>query len=201
MSKLWAALAPAGFRTETERELAHRKLRPMQTFEDFFLFEGEPVDLAWSAAIWRSVEKLAITSINDAVKKMRPLAKKWVHLESAHRGRGKLILENLREQKFAPLPFPSKLQLPEGTGAFTFLDDEKTVLWCRDFDRSHPLGVVEFLEDKSSPPSRAYLKLWEAFGVMGKWPLASDSSMASCNASRTTVGTASPVERKADSNW
>ena len=36
------------------------------------------------------------------------------------------------------------------------------------------LGEYEFEEDKRSPPSRAYLKLWELFTRLGYWPQAGD---------------------------
>ena len=32
-------------------------------------------------------------------------------------------------------------------------------------------GEVRFLEDREGPPSRAYLKLWEALTRVGRWPL------------------------------
>ena len=37
---------------------------------------------------------------------------------------------------------------------------------------AHPRfgGEYEFQEDKTSPPSRAYLKLWELFTRLGHWP-------------------------------
>src|SRR5262249_39492553 len=33
-----------------------------------------------------------------------------------------------------------------------------------------PNGEVVFVEDKAGPPSRAYLKLWEALVRFGRWP-------------------------------
>lgn len=177
MSRYWAILAPAGFIEETLRELAHKKIKPVKQSGDFFLFEGEPEELAWSAVTWLDVHELPIASINDAAKKMKPLAKKWLQLELAHRGRGNLILEQLRALKFSAVKFPSKLELPEGSGAFTFLESDKTIYWCRSFDRAHPFGEVSFMEDKGNPPSRAYLKLWEAFCVLGEWPGPGDATL------------------------
>lgn len=174
---LWAIFAPAGFRAETERELLHKKLKPLRQEDDFFLFEGEVRDIRWAAVTWREVREIAFDSINDATKKMRPLARRWEYLPLGHRGRGKLIHESLRAHKLETVTFPKKLELPEGTGIFTLLDSEKTALWCRDFDRPDPLGRVPFAEDKESPPSRAYLKLWEAFCLLGHWPLPGDSAL------------------------
>lgn len=189
MSRFWAIIAPAGFVVETERELAHKKIKALQQSGDFFLFEGEPREIAWSAVTWLDVHELPIASINDAVKKMRPLAKKWLHFEQEHRGRGNLILEQLRALKFSPVKFPQKLELEEGAGAFTFLESDKAIYWCRSFDRAHPLGVVDFLEDKGNPPSRAYLKLWEAFGILEEWPEPTENTidLGSCPGGWTWV--------------
>ncbi len=179
MGALWAILAPAGFRAETERELLHRGIVPLKTFNDFFLLEGEPQQIAWASVTWLKVEELSVSSINDAAKKFKPLAKRWLHLENEQRGRGKLILEQLREQKFESIEFPTALELPEGCGAFTFLSKEatNTLYWCRSFDRAHPFGLAPFVEDTKNPPSRAYLKLWEALCVLGKWPQPQEQTM------------------------
>jgi 23S rRNA (cytidine2498-2'-O)-methyltransferase len=176
-TKLWAILAPEGFAKETERELSFRKLIPLKRSGDFFLFEGEAAEIAWSAVTWREVSALAVSSINDAVKKMRPLARKWLHFEQSHRGRGNLILVQLRALQFGPVAFPKKLELEEGSGAFTLLEDDKVIYWCRSFDRPHPLGRVDLKEDKGNPPSRAYLKLWEALCVLGEWPKQGEATM------------------------
>ena len=173
---LWGLLAPAGFAVETERELDFLGLRPIRRQDDFFLFEGEPVTVAWSAVIWRSVQQLPATSINQAGKNLRPLAKKWELLPLLHRRRTALIFESLRSFKQEEVIFPSALTLPEGSGAFTMLDDSE-LLWCRDFDRSDPLGRVLFREDRESAPSRAYLKLWEAFCLLGEWPAGGDFTL------------------------
>ncbi len=174
---LWAVLAPAEFRGELVRELKFKRLQPLHQDGDFFLLAGEPRAVAWAAVTWRKVERLPIASIGDAAKQMRSLARKWVHLPLAHRGRGALVLEQLRAFRRPRATFPSALALPEGVGAFTFLESEREILWCRDFDRPDPLGVVEFAEDRESAPSRAYLKLWEACGLLGHWPVPGEACL------------------------
>ena len=37
-----------------------------------------------------------------------------------------------------------------------------------------PNGEPRFVEDRDGPPSRAYLKLWEALVRLDRWPAASD---------------------------
>lgn len=175
--KLWALLAPEGFRAETERELWHRKIRYLRREENFFLFEGEPQAVRWSQVTWRSVQEVSFASVSDGAKKLRPLARVHAYLPLQHRGRGKLLHDQLRPYKRRLVTFPDRLALPEGVGAFTLLDDEKTAYFCRDFDRPDPLGVVSFSEDKESAPSRAYLKLWEALALRGDWPLPGENTV------------------------
>jgi 23S rRNA (cytidine2498-2'-O)-methyltransferase len=174
--KLWAVLAPEGFRAETERELWRRQIRYLLKEGDFFLFEGEAQEIRWSQVTWRQVREIPFTSINDAVKKLRPEARVFEYLALQHRGRGKLIAEQLRAYKRKDIVFPERLMMPEAVGAFTLLDDDKKAYFCRDFDRPDPLGIVKFAESKA-PPSRAYLKLWEAFCLNGNWPLPGEKTM------------------------
>jgi 23S rRNA (cytidine2498-2'-O)-methyltransferase len=68
----------------------------------------------------------------------------------------------LPEQNFPVAPGPS------GAGAYALLAPDR-ILYTTDYDRPDPLGEVKFAEDKSAP-SRAYLKLWEAFALLGRWP-------------------------------
>jgi 23S rRNA (cytidine2498-2'-O)-methyltransferase len=169
VKKLWALIAPEGFAQETERELAFLNLRPRARHENFFLFEGEPRLVAWSAAVWRDVQLLPAPSINQAARVLKPLARKWELLPTLHRGRAALIHAELRPYRVPTNPFPTALRSEEGVGAFTMLE-EKEILWCRHFDRPDPLGRVPLAEDRNSPPSRAYLKLWESFCLLGEWP-------------------------------
>jgi len=165
----WAFLAPEGFAHEAEREIAFLGLSPVHAIEGFYLFAGEPVPVAWAAVVWRDVRRVPAPSIAAAAKALKPLARKWELLALQHRRRAALIHEQLRDFRGEPISFPSVLALPEGTGAFTLLN-ENEILWCRDFDRPDPLGRVTFVEDRESAPSRAYLKLWEAFCLLGEWP-------------------------------
>jgi 23S rRNA (cytidine2498-2'-O)-methyltransferase len=173
MESLWAILAPTEFVEETRTELKFKHLQPIAQAGNFFLFRGEPRHVAWAAVTWLEVKRLPAPSIGAAAKALRPLARRWALLPSLHHRRASLIFEQLRPLPQAPVEFPTALALPEGSAAFTMLDAQE-VLWCRFFDRPDPLGRVEFSEDRESAPSRAYLKLWEALCLSGKWPAAGE---------------------------
>jgi 23S rRNA (cytidine2498-2'-O)-methyltransferase len=54
-------------------------------------------------------------------------------------------------------------------GSWTLLDAH-TIAASSVCASPFPAGVIEFREDKEGPPSRAYLKLWEALVRNRKWP-------------------------------
>jgi 23S rRNA (cytidine2498-2'-O)-methyltransferase len=71
-----------------------------------------------------------------------------------------------------PRPFP--WLLPDASvGAWTLLD-EHTLLASANCSSPFPGGVIQFEEDKNGPPSRAYLKLWEALVRCRVWPHTGD---------------------------
>jgi 23S rRNA (cytidine2498-2'-O)-methyltransferase len=54
-------------------------------------------------------------------------------------------------------------------GAWTLLD-ATTMILSPQTSSPFPAGEIVFAEDRSGPPSRAYLKLWEALTLAGKRP-------------------------------
>jgi 23S rRNA (cytidine2498-2'-O)-methyltransferase len=54
------------------------------------------------------------------------------------------------------------------------LIDKNTLMASPKTNSTFPLGLVQFNEDKETPPSRAYLKLWELFTVYGIRPRAGE---------------------------
>lgn len=174
MSQLWAAIASDGFKEELKREIEFKKLLVKEESGDLFVFTGKAVPLAWARVAWLEAHELSIASIGDAAKKLRPLAKKWRQFSLQHHRRGVLILEQMREAKLPEQAFPCKLE-PSGAGGFVLLAPDR-VLYTTKYDRPDPLGEVKFAEDKSAP-SRAYLKLWEAFALLGRWPQSGEITM------------------------
>lgn len=164
----WAAFAAEGFTAEFERELSFRALEPVRQCGSLYLFEGAPVELGWAAVTWRNAEILPLTSINAGAKLLKPRARVWRHVSLAEHRRGSLLLEQLREAKLGVVNFPEPFLAPAALGAFALLSKEE-LLFSRDFDRPDPAGRVPFVENKTGP-SRAYLKLWEAFTIRNEFP-------------------------------
>lgn len=157
-------LAPEGFVAELEHELGDTII---ETHGRLVLAEGPPRDAAWVANVWRNPQRLTIASIGDAAKQLRAIQRNWAFYSHAHHRRGTLIVEKLPKVSAKPLAFgdaaPTAL-----LGSWTLLDAE-TVLAASDCSSPFPNGEANFIEDKA-PPSRAYLKLWEAFTILGTRP-------------------------------
>jgi 23S rRNA (cytidine2498-2'-O)-methyltransferase len=131
------------------------------------LAEGPPRDVAWVANVWRNPQRLTIASIGDAAKQLRAIQRNWAHYSHAHHRRAMLIVEKLPKVSAKPLAFGDPAPTAP-LGSWTLLDNA-TMLASSDCSSAFPNGEANFIEDKA-PPSRAYLKLWEAFTLLGVRP-------------------------------
>jgi 23S rRNA (cytidine2498-2'-O)-methyltransferase len=149
--------------------------------------------LYWTQADYGHFDAISFSSISEAVKILKKKQKErgvFVrHLSYQNHRRGELIAEAFRIPKTSRLSFPDFAKAPlEKTFAFT-LKDQNTLLIARE-NRAGPLsGAWEFNEDKTSAPSRAYLKLWEAFSRFHLLPAVNDSGidLGSCPGGWTWV--------------
>ena len=159
-----AYLAADGYVDELAQELGpveHRHGRLLIT-------AGPPRPAAWAANVWLDPQEIKIASIADAATQLRAMQRNWaLYAVKLHR-RAALIQQQLPKVSAKPLVFgmpPPAVPL----GSWTLLDPE-TILAARRCTSAFPNGEVHFIEDHSGPPSRAYLKLWEALTLIGRHP-------------------------------
>jgi len=160
-----AYLAPEGFEAELLRELGARRL---ERFGRLIVAEGPAIDAAWAQNVWYDPERIAIASIKDGVRRLRDRQRNWACYSWTMHRRAALIEEQLPHVSAKPIaPFT---ELPGSPlGSFTLLDRD-TVLAATACRSPFPHGEVRFVEDREGPPSRAYLKLWEALTLAGVHP-------------------------------
>jgi 23S rRNA (cytidine2498-2'-O)-methyltransferase len=161
-----AYLAAAGFEAELVHELgdAVRERR-----DRLVLTEGSPRPAAWAQNVWYDPETLPVRSIADAARQLRARGRNWaLYSTTAHR-RAALIEGELPRFEPRPIPFPSPLPAAP-LGSFTLLDRD-TLLAAPRCSSPFAHGEVRFIEDRAGPPSRAYLKLWEAWTLLGQHPV------------------------------
>jgi 23S rRNA (cytidine2498-2'-O)-methyltransferase len=157
-------LAPEGFVAELQHELGDDAI---ETHGRLVIATGPARAVAWTANVWRDPVRLPIASIADAAKQLRAIQRNWALYSVAHHRRAALIAEKLPKVSAKPLAFGAPAPTAP-LGSWTLLDPD-TVLGSASCSSPFPNGEAQFIEDRA-PPSRAYLKLWEAFNVLGVQP-------------------------------
>lgn len=160
-----AYLAFENFVQELDLELKNKK-----TIHDRLFVCDAPASPPplWAQHTWHECEFIEISSIGDAVKALKARGKWWSPYSFTQHRRVDLIQDQLPKFKMPPLKFLGKTpHLP--MGAWTLLD-KNLLLVSAKTSSPFPLGNILFDEDKTTPPSRAYLKLWELLTVYNVRP-------------------------------
>ncbi len=160
-----AYLAAAGFEQQLRAELGDAV---SATHGRLLLSDAPARQAAWAANIWHEPQRIAIASIGDAAQKLRAIQRNWALYARGHAGRAKLIAERLPHVSAKPLIFPQPAPTAS-LGSWTLLAPD-LMLAAPHCASPFPNGEVAFVEDKANPPNRAYLKLWEAFTVLRRYP-------------------------------
>ncbi len=158
-------LAPEGF---VEDLLAELGAAVSAVHGRLVLAPGPPRPAAWVANLWHEPQRLAIASIADAARQLRAIQRNWALYAHGHHRRAALIEERLPKVSAKPLAFGAPAPTAP-LGSWTLLD-AGTVLAAPRCSSPFPHGEVRFIEDRAAPPSRAYLKLWEVFTLLGERP-------------------------------
>ena len=164
MSICTAYLAAQGYVDELAEELgavdrSHGRL---------LIAAGPPRSAAWAANVWLDPQEITISSISDAAAKLRSIQRNWAVYAPRLYRRASLIQERLPTVSAKPLVFGAPAPTAP-LGSWTLLD-AGTLLAAARCTSPFPNGEVHFVENRSGPPSRAYLKLWEALTLIGCHP-------------------------------
>lgn len=165
-----AYLAPKDFVDELAHEL--KAFHPQIHGQLLLCEEQPPFHPAWAEHTWLSPQIIDIQSIQDGAKKLKSLSKLWAPYSFHLHRRAQLIQAELAKIKNPPLDFLGALP-KNNLGAWTLLETNQ-ILASSQTTSPFPLGAMEFAENKKTPPSRAYLKLWELFTVHGIKPQAKE---------------------------
>jgi 23S rRNA (cytidine2498-2'-O)-methyltransferase len=168
MSIRSAYLAAEEFEPELEEELRRAGVAIARWHGRLALSEAPPTTAAWALEVWTDVREIPVASIKSAASALRGIQRNWALYAAAHHRRAALIEAALPPVKARALTFPEPA--PTGhLGAWTLLAPD---LMLASPTKTSPFvnGAVRFEEDREGPPSRAYLKLWEALTRLGRWP-------------------------------
>jgi 23S rRNA (cytidine2498-2'-O)-methyltransferase len=163
MSIYTGYLAIYKFEAELEKEFEIKGLKIAQKFERLYLVEGQHPAMIWAQMTAFDLELIAISSINDGVKKLKALGRNWGLFTIGNHRRAQLIQEELPHYNQKPIPF--RHPLPASPMGFWTLMGPDQILASTKTTSPFALGEMVFIENKTMPPSRAYLKLWEFFTV------------------------------------
>lgn len=126
--------------------------------------ENTPSQLpVWTQNIWLSPAFIPIQSISQGVDKLRSLQLRWANYPYQHHRRAQLIQQQLPKYQPKPLQFLGSIP-NKPLGSWLMIEDN-LILASTECSSRFPNGEIHFIENKTTPPSRAYLKLWELFTV------------------------------------
>ncbi|MBN8889576.1 MAG: methyltransferase [Rhodospirillales bacterium 70-18] len=164
-----AYLAPEGLETVLAEELALAGVAVAGWHGRLALSPDPPHPAAWALDIWTAPRAIPVVSVKAAADALRAMQRNWQAYGVLHHRRMALIADRLPPVKARPLRFPEPAPTAH-LGAWTLLAPD---LMLASPTKTSPFvnGECRFEEDHIGPPSRAYLKLWEACTRLGAWPL------------------------------
>lgn len=163
-----AYLAADGFDAQLREELARAGVVVSAEHDRLLISETPAIASAWAANIWHDCIEWPVESIGSAAKALRGLQRNWAMYAPVHHRRAALIQEKLPHVSAKPVVFPAAAPTAP-LGSWTLLAPDR-MLAAAHCSAPYPNGEVVFVEDKVGPPSRAYLKLWEALVRLRRWP-------------------------------
>jgi 23S rRNA (cytidine2498-2'-O)-methyltransferase len=114
----------------------------------------------WAATTMERPFFLTFDAISGAAAGLRSVQRNWAPAFCRLYRRGELVQGKLPHVNFAPRTGPCCIPASP-MGLYTLLD-ERRILASGKTLSALPAGRLVFAEDHENPPSRAYLKLWEA---------------------------------------
>jgi 23S rRNA (cytidine2498-2'-O)-methyltransferase len=170
-----AYLAPEGLQATLAEELRRHGTAVAAWHGDLALSEQPPIDSMWALDVWTAPQEIEVASVKAAADALRAMQRNWGAYAAAHFRRMALIGERLPPVKARPLVFPEPAPRAH-LGAWTLLAPHHLLASP---SKTSPFvnGACHFVEDHAGPPSRAYLKLWEACTRLGAWPLPGETCL------------------------
>lgn len=145
--------------SELVRELVFFSIPILYQSEKIIVTERLDQKPIYAQDWWPNCQCLPLTQHSD-LKKL-PIWGSYYHSNKfKHEKQTRGEIKNLDEKRI-----DWKIQHPFNFKFFTWTVIEDTIFYCTKPFQRFPFGWHEFKEDKSSPPNRAYLKLWEIFLV------------------------------------
>ncbi len=163
-----AYLAAEGLEQPLAEELAQAGVAISTWHGRLALSPDPPVASVWALDVWTAPQVHPVASIKAAAGLLRDQQRNWSAYAVLHHRRTALIGSCLPPVRARPLRFPEPAPTSH-LGAWTLLDRDR-MLASPTKTSPFAMGECRFEEDHIGPPSRAYLKLWEALTRLGVHP-------------------------------
>lgn len=158
-----AYLAAEGYEKQLKNELKNC----IAEYGPLFLTE-ELQPTYWAQNIWFNPVITEFESISQAATILKNIQRNWAYCPFVEHRRAALIQAKLPYISDKAVSFPTILP-PSNMGSWMLLN-KNTLLAASNCSSPFANGQINFEECKMGPPSRAYLKLWEALTLAGKSP-------------------------------
>jgi 23S rRNA (cytidine2498-2'-O)-methyltransferase len=132
----------------------------------FYYAADPPEPVFWFQNCWNKPFRLKFESISQAASALRGIQRNWAPSFFTQFRRGALVASKLPPLSSKKRPFP--WTVPDSPMGGWSLPDANTLIGSAECASPFPGGAIEFEEDRTGPPSRAYLKLWEALIYCGR---------------------------------
>lgn len=166
--------APPGFEAELAAELGAAASR-VTPDGPLFLVSGPPRAVAWAANTWLTPVRIRYTSVEEGAAAVLALGgrdTRWALAPTGLHAQAAPIAAKLPPVNAKRITFPEPA--PKKRPGAWCLADEGVIVASARCASPFANGEPRFVEDHVRPPSRAYLKLWEAFTVAGCVPRPGD---------------------------
>lgn len=159
-----------------QSDLATEISAPKSIIENLILTSEDISHSIWAQDVWHEPIWIEFDSISDAAKKLQSFPVQWCLLPTTSRRRAELIAAKIDTVKQERVEFGNTQKPRKPFGCFALLSDNVLVASLKT-SSAVPLGLYEFVENKTIPPNRAYLKLWEALMRLQIFPKANETCL------------------------
>ncbi len=187
--RAWLSIPRFQFNLYRELEIeevyisSNKQRDDLRFFGDIVYKENVEGEVFWKRIELEKPFVVRVESINEAASVLKSIQRNWALHPFRCVRRSNLIKQKLPFLSEKKRVFPYSIPISP-MGIFTLLD-EHTLLASAKTSSPLPLGQLYFEEDHINPPSRAYLKLYEALVLMDYYKRVYNED-AKCNAENSS---------------
>ncbi|OFZ31577.1 MAG: hypothetical protein A2622_03065 [Bdellovibrionales bacterium RIFCSPHIGHO2_01_FULL_40_29] len=149
------------FDHELVRELSLNSVAPILATDRLFITSHQKIKPIWAQDWWPNCVAISYTSKSEILKTLKSKSVLGHYYASEDSKIAKGLLKELKNFDKKRIDYRSQFQFKY----FCWTAIGETIFICDQPISRFPIGWHEFNEDKSFPPNRAYLKLWELFTI------------------------------------